>query len=344
VNTTIENKQIRMWLVLTFGDERQYAGNSGYDDVPDKWYSYDSFVANHRQVAAGHCVILCDRRRALGVARIERIDSVASSRVLQRCPVCKSTGIKKRKARRPEYRCNRGHEFDEAVRENASCTKYTAQFDGTFAAFTEEFGREFLRRGCPRYSDQLAMQEFDFVRMAPEFRTLYPAAAAVLRRMISDSYVSADSAEVNSFAEEGGYAPSESDERERVQREILARRGQLAFRNRLRRRYGDQCMVSGCKVLHVLEAAHIRPYRGDIDNHAENGILLRTDLHTLFDLDLLGIEPESLTVHFHSAIDWGEYRELHGRPLYCSRSRAPSGRALKERWAMFEKRAGFLEK
>jgi len=49
----------------------------------------------------------------------------------------------------------------------------------------------------------------------------------------------------------------------------------------------------------VLEAAHIKPYRGKTDSHLENGLLLRADLHTLFDLNLIGVEPDTLTVRVH---------------------------------------------
>jgi putative restriction endonuclease len=37
-------------------------------------------------------------------------------------------------------------------------------------------------------------------------------------------------------------------------------------------------------------------YRGMKDNDPSNGLLLRTDIHTLYDLNLLGIEPDSLKV------------------------------------------------
>lgn len=175
----------RIWLVLTFGDERSYAGNVGYDDAPSQWYSYDSFVANHLQIAVGHWVILCDRVKALGIARIDRIDTVPSTRILRRCPVCRKTGIKRRKKRQPEYRCNDGHEFEIPNQENAGCTKYTAHFGSTFARFNEEFGREFLRQGCPRYSDQLAMQEFDFPSMQTVFLNRYPESSHLISRLIS---------------------------------------------------------------------------------------------------------------------------------------------------------------
>jgi putative restriction endonuclease len=87
-----------------------------------------------------------------------------------------------------------------------------------------------------------------------------------------------------------------------------------------------------------LEAAHIRPYRGFLDNHVENGLLLRADLHTLFDLDLIGIEPFTLTVHLNPAVSRGEYQRLHGCALSCSDGNRPSQEALLMRWEAFKKR------
>jgi putative restriction endonuclease len=327
----------RAWLLLTFGDDRQYAGNAGYDDNPAEFYSYDSYVPNHRRVAAGEQAIVCDKERALGIASIERIDEEPSTRLLQRCPVCGITGCKQRKTMHPKYRCNKGHEFDEPVRETVSCTKYTAHF-GPFTPFTEAFGRDFLRQGCPRYNDQLAMQEFDFSLMEAAFRNAYPVAAAAIGVALSGSYISAAAGDENGSASPEAYSPTGVDGRQRVLRQICARRGQQAFRDELRSRYGDQCLVSGCKVLHVLEAAHIQPYRGESDNHPENGLLLRADLHTLFDLDLMGIEPSTLSVQFHGAVKLGEYAELHGRRLLCSQRR-PSEEALTARWLLFQNRA-----
>jgi hypothetical protein len=335
---TLKNPTARLWLVLTFGDERQYAGNAGYEDAPGKWYSYDSFVANHRQIAAGDCVILCDRSRVRGIARIEDIATESSTRMLQRCPVCQDTGIKKRKTKQPEFRCNKGHEFETPVQENASCTKYTAQFGDSFTPFTEDFGRDFLRQGCPRFSDQLAMQEYEFPRMERIFRSAFPGAADLVSRFVFISYLPPEAAEANDGSASAGYTPTEVDDRQRVLREIKARRGQQGFRDALRARYGDQCMISCCRVLHVLEAAHIRPYRGEADNHPGNGLLLRADLHTLFDLNLLGIHPSSLAVHFHPDIQSAEYLEFQGRTVWRPGQKRPSEDALKMRWKDFEQR------
>jgi predicted restriction endonuclease len=64
----------------------------------------------------------------------------------------------------------------------------------------------------------------------------------------------------------------------------------------------------------VLEAAHIFPYRGPQTNHVTNGLLLRADLHVLFDLGLLRIDADSLTVELDPILNGTSYAELSGRP------------------------------
>ncbi len=138
--------------------------------------------------------------------------------------------------------------------------------------------------------------------------------------------------------QEDSYIPTDGDSRESAYREIKVRRGQRDFRDALRRRYGDVCLISGCGELDVLEAAHIKPYRGQPDNHVENGLLLRADLHTLFDLDKIGIEPERLEVSVHPSIADPLYRELDGQTLRCDATR-PSRDALQIRWEQYLARA-----
>ncbi|HEX2206797.1 MAG TPA: HNH endonuclease signature motif containing protein [Longimicrobium sp.] len=61
------------------------------------------------------------------------------------------------------------------------------------------------------------------------------------------------------------------------------RRGQAKFRQNLLKLYGGRCAVSGWAPESVLEAAHILLHADSGLNHSENGILLRADLHILFD-------------------------------------------------------------
>src|SRR5690606_9947784 len=92
------------------------------------------------------------------------------------------------------------------------------------------------------------------------------------------------------------------------------RRGQPLFRAKLLDAYGGVCAITGCTAVEVLEAAHVLPYRGAHTHRVDNGLLLRADLHTLFDCQLLWISPEH-TVQMAPALLATDYAALHGQPL-----------------------------
>lgn len=128
-----------------------------------------------------------------------------------------------------------------------------------------------------------------------------------------------------------------TDARRRVLRAITARQGQPNFRAALVEAYGGLCAISACDVLPALEAAHIMPYMGDHTNVATNGILLRADIHTLFDLELIGIEPDSGVVRISRELFATSYADLDGKKIRYPNeaSCAPSYDALQRRWRSF---------
>lgn len=118
------------------------------------------------------------------------------------------------------------------------------------------------------------------------------------------------------LAETGVFAPGNlRDARERIIAAIVRRRGQPAFRRQLLRLYCSKCAISGCDVEAALDAAHIVPYRGPETNHPTNGLLLRTDLHTLFDLGLIAIETKTMTVLIAPSLEGTCYQEYAGKRL-----------------------------
>lgn len=106
----------------------------------------------------------------------------------------------------------------------------------------------------------------------------------------------------------------ENDARERELRAAFLRRGQRAFRKTLLDAYEKRCAITGCAMEDVLEAAHIIPYMGDDTNRCDNGLLLRADIHTLFDLGLLWVNRE-MKVEVASALRRTEYGKLRGKGL-----------------------------
>jgi hypothetical protein len=325
-------------LLLTFGEERDYAGNFGYSDDPSKVYEYDSSVPNHLQVTKGDLAILRDKDKLLGVARIERIDTHQGTKERRRCPVYNTTKMKRRRNKQPEFRCyNGGHEFAIPTLEVTTCTLFTAHFGNSFVPAQEAVSLSVLRDACLKLNKQLAMQLLDIKRIEAPLIARAPAVRQLLAMNSDSGYIKANDAEIVGITQnssETAYSPIQVDNREVVMRQIRERRGQQRFRQALRALYGDQCMITSCQLLDIIEAAHISPYRGEVDNHPENGLLLRTDLHTLFDLDLLGINPESLQVQLHPKALAAGYHEWQGKPLLCSKAK-PSQTALESKWRLF---------
>ncbi|MBH1406247.1 HNH endonuclease [Stenotrophomonas maltophilia] len=107
----------------------------------------------------------------------------------------------------------------------------------------------------------------------------------------------------------------EIDERRRVLAAILRRRGQPVFRKALLDAYSGRCAMTDCDSIDALEAAHIRPYSGQSSNVVSNGILLRADMHTLFDLHLVSVIPDSLRITLAPVLRRSQYSVLEGREL-----------------------------
>lgn len=116
--------------------------------------------------------------------------------------------------------------------------------------------------------------------------------------------------------------------------ETWARDQQGAFRERLFERYGRACQITGCTVMSVVQACHLRSVSAQGSDRADNGLLMRIDLHVLFDAGRLGVDPDTLTVHVCASLSGTEYAELQGRSLSVGRSR-PNPEALAERWRLF---------
>jgi HNH endonuclease len=112
-------------------------------------------------------------------------------------------------------------------------------------------------------------------------------------------------------------APKEALEIEgdRFGSEYLARSrlGQGAFRVLVIDAYQRRCAVTGEKTLPVLEAAHIRPYASQGPHRVSNGILLRSDLHKLFDVGYVTVTPDlKLEVSPRLREEWHNGREYYG--------------------------------
>lgn len=98
-----------------------------------------------------------------------------------------------------------------------------------------------------------------------------------------------------------------------------ARLGQGAFRVLVTDAYERRCAFTGERTLPALQAAHIKPYAASGPHRVSNGLLLRADLHQLFDKGYVTVTPE-LNVEVSRRIkeefeNGKDYYALHGQSM-----------------------------
>ncbi|MFE9958127.1 HNH endonuclease [Micromonospora sp. NPDC005299] len=184
----------------------------------------------------------------------------------------------------------------------ASCFHQIKAGDRIWVYATRPLSR--LVGACVAWSDSYEKIDGDARQWRLEIRWDRPLTRFLVRNFIAAADVltssvqtvrSMRSAEALSLrkALDGHQAPEPQnlpEGRRRRLAEVTARQGQADFRRRLIEAYGGRCAISGCDVEAVLQAAHIDPYNGPATNRVSNGLLLRADLHNLFDRGLIWID------------------------------------------------------
>ena len=139
--------------------------------------------------------------------------------------------------------------------------------------------------------------------------------------------------------EENGYILVDMDsEKLKKARMITDRKGQSNFKLLVSTAYNNKCCITGETIPELLEAAHIQPYINQTSNHVQNGILLRSDIHKLYDNNLIYID-ESFIVHTSSMLQSNYYKQFHNKTISLPSDtiKYPSKDALKSRHDEFRK-------
>jgi putative restriction endonuclease len=101
---------------------------------------------------------------------------------------------------------------------------------------------------------------------------------------------------------------------------VLPRLGQGLFRILVTDAYSRRCAMTGERTLPVLQAAHIKPYTMVQRHDIANGLLLRSDIHTLFDEGYLTVDPQDRSIVVSKRIkeefeNGRDYYKLEGQRL-----------------------------
>lgn len=95
---------------------------------------------------------------------------------------------------------------------------------------------------------------------------------------------------------------------------IVPRRGQRSFAALVNDAYERQCAITGGRIRPTLQAAHIIPFAKEGQHSVPNGLLLRSDVHTLYDAGYLSVDPDyRLRVSERLRLDFGNGKEFYER-------------------------------
>lgn len=300
------------WLVLAVGVDRVRAPG-GYDDEPSSRYVWDSTVPNHAELAVGDVIALWDKKTLLGVSVIENIAVGEAEKDVFTCPGCDRADFKGRKNRSPTFRCSECKaEFDEPVAHRKTVATYRSEHATAWVDLAGAVDGKTLRGLCDKPASQLSLRRLEWEK---------------LRTVLEGSGQSTPDAIVEKTRQAiaGGHKHAV----------VRVRLGQREFRNKLLAEHGAVCAFSGPVPIDVLEAAHLYSYAAVGEHHDEGGLLLRRDLHRLFDLGRIAVNPESLCLDVDETMrTYASYAALHGAPITAHLGKGHR-RWLNEHWTTY---------
>lgn len=157
-----------------------------------------------------------------------------------------------------------------------------------------------LRIGCTLLSQPVFFDERDYVRLPDDWGPRTVTGAGYDMRTGEGARVFAEchavwmrtQAAAGAVVNPRPLADASEHERFGAAQLVTPRLGQGGFRIAVTEAYRRQCAVTTEHSLPVLEAAHIRPYADDGSHEVTNGLLLRSDIHRLFDRGYVTVTPD----------------------------------------------------
>lgn len=297
------------WLAYTA--KRSKRVSVGYDDAAATHYSWDSTVPNHGTVKAKDQIVVWDGEFLIGASVIEAIEIGSMTKKTPFCPTCKLANVAPRKTMLPVYKCwDCAATFDEPGWKTKKVTTYRSLHEAGWVNLSGVLTGTELRALCVKPKSQNALRELRWDDFQGALADTGKAAPLTVLESALEVLV-------------GGHRKVT----------VRARVGQMSFRRELLDRFGAVCAFSGPAPAQALEAAHLYSYAAAGKHHPNGGLLLRRDLHSLFDLGLIAVHPDTLVLDMAGVLlEFDEYAKLHGEPLAVPVT-AQHRKWLVEHWA-----------
>lgn len=237
--------------------------------------------------------MLWDKVTLLGVSVVEDIQVGTAEKQIHRCPHCLKSGIKARSSLSPRYKCYKCKGvFDEPDSRVESVKKYRTRHGVAWTDLAGRLSGAELRELCASPRSQLSLRP---LVMKSFVNALGEAGPATVRLL-----------EAAQPMIHGGHGTAL----------VRVRVGQAAFRRALVDAHGANCAFTGSAPLEVLEACHLYSYADTGQHRPHGGLLLRRDLHRLFDSGAIAVDPDSLRLDVVPRLGrYATYALLHGQHL-----------------------------
>lgn len=299
-----------------------------YGDVIGERYDFDSRVPNSRQIRQGDVLVMRDQHLVYGWGVVSAVTSRPGVKDARACERCGSTSKWiERKTLSPRFRCSRcEHESNVLVPIKVDVTEFSAYYGDNWIEFGAPVPVRDLRPVFAMKDQQNAIRRLD------------PTAA----RAYIDIHQGVPTDLVVEFDDPGEWVRQGGLRETRVR----VRRFQDEFRGKLLDRFGEVCAVTGRQPREVLDAAHLYSYAARPVHEERGGLLLRKDVHRLFDSMLLLVDPDDARAHVAPALldRYPSLEPLDGQKLQVPNERMPRtellashAEAARERWATLKK-------
>jgi hypothetical protein len=292
--TLVDMPAFSAWSLLSLTTTAH--GAPIYPDELEVRYVYDTTVPNGRYITPGDLAVVRDNRIVFGAGWIDSIEAAPGRKVRYRCPSCTSTDFKYRSKRQLAFRCAAcTTEFDVPAEEELTVHVFTANYSRTWRPADRPFPKVALGSACTSKSQQHAIRRLDVTLLRPVLETYLVTGEPWWGTQVrEDERIP------------GGHSVGLSK----------TRVGQQRFREAMLGQYGEACAFTGRQPPGALEAAHLYFYSKNPEHDLKGGLLLRRDLHALFDRWLITIDPDTWSIQLAPELRfYPDLAKLDGRPV-----------------------------
>lgn len=284
----------RGWICISKSHDQIVRAGDGYLESLGLSYEWRIALPNGTEMAKNDVIVIRDAERILGISIIEDVKKKMKVHTSNFCPKCNAAQVRERKTLNPKYMCaNCGKEFSTVKTHSERQQFRVASYaPGWIELDKSAHTLKGWRKISKTPKSQHSLQEVDLEKFKEFLNHVDPSILVPFN--------------CRNTLLNGGHRLGTAK----------TRIGQAEFRRKLFSYYANNCAITGPNHQNALEAAHLYSYSEIGVHHNDGGLLLRRDIHRLFDTGLIAINPDTLRVDISRELQEIEaYKRLSNAPL-----------------------------